>query len=156
MAGEQCLACDLTDGRRPLPGGRIHETKSWLVEHCVGPLGVGTLVVKPFRHVTGVWALSRDEAVELGPLLALTSNVVERLVQPDQIYVCLWSHAGGKPGHLHFVVQPITEEVMATFEMRGPNLQAAMFDRGELPDEAAVVEFADRARVVFRESSDAG
>jgi hypothetical protein len=42
-----CLACDLAEGRLPLPGGRIHETTHWLVEHCVGPLAVGTLIVKP-------------------------------------------------------------------------------------------------------------
>lgn len=27
----------------------IHETTHWLVEHCVGPLGLGTLIVKPRR-----------------------------------------------------------------------------------------------------------
>lgn len=49
-----CLACDLTAGRRPCPGGRIDETPGWVVEHCVGPLGVGTLIVKPKRHVIRV------------------------------------------------------------------------------------------------------
>lgn len=38
-----CTACDLAAGTLPLPGGRIHETTHWLVEHCVGPLGLGTL-----------------------------------------------------------------------------------------------------------------
>ena len=42
-----CLACDLIPGVRELPGGRIRTTGHWVVEHCVGPLGVGTLVVKP-------------------------------------------------------------------------------------------------------------
>jgi hypothetical protein len=50
-AMNDCLACDLTEGRVPLPGGLIHETSRWRVEHCVGPLGVGTLIVKPKRHV---------------------------------------------------------------------------------------------------------
>ena len=49
MASE-CLACRLTAGDEPLPGGRIHATEHWLVEHCIGPLGTGTLIVKPFRH----------------------------------------------------------------------------------------------------------
>lgn len=52
-----CIACDLTHGRRDLPGGLIHETPHWRVEHCIGPLGVGTLVVKPLRHVERVLAL---------------------------------------------------------------------------------------------------
>jgi hypothetical protein len=41
---DDCLACDLASGRRPLPGGLIHSTESWLVEHCVGPLGLGDIV----------------------------------------------------------------------------------------------------------------
>jgi hypothetical protein len=66
---EGCLACDLAEGRLPLPGGVIHEGSHWLVEHCVGPLGVGTLLVKPKRHVTRVAELTDEEAAELGPLL---------------------------------------------------------------------------------------
>jgi len=39
------LACDLSEGRCPLPGGSIWQTERWLVEHTVGPLGVGTIIV---------------------------------------------------------------------------------------------------------------
>ena len=60
-----CLACKLATGRANLPGGRIFETPAWLVEHCVGPMNVGTLVVKPRRHCTHVWDLTDAEANEL-------------------------------------------------------------------------------------------
>ena len=63
-AMENCLACDLASGRLPLPGGLIHRTGGWLVEHCVGPLGLGTLIVKPGRHVTAVADLTQGEAAE--------------------------------------------------------------------------------------------
>ncbi len=56
------MACDLAAGKLPLPGGRIHETAHWLVEHCIGPLGLGTLIVKPRRHVTKVADLAHEEA----------------------------------------------------------------------------------------------
>ncbi len=46
-----CLACELNDHPERVPGGRIATTGSWVVEHCVGPLGVGTVVLKPIRHV---------------------------------------------------------------------------------------------------------
>ncbi len=36
------------------PGGCVHETANWFVDHCVGPLGAGTLIVKPKRHVVHV------------------------------------------------------------------------------------------------------
>ncbi len=71
-----CIACDLAEGRVDLPGGRIHETEYWLVEHCIGPLGVGTLIVKPKRHVVHLWELTTDEAVEFGPLMHKTSAAV--------------------------------------------------------------------------------
>ncbi|MEU2423223.1 hypothetical protein ABZ619_19740 [Streptomyces sp. NPDC007851] len=41
MSGE-CLACGLMAGRVPLPGGCVLRTEFWVVEHCVGPLGLGT------------------------------------------------------------------------------------------------------------------
>jgi diadenosine tetraphosphate (Ap4A) HIT family hydrolase len=144
-----CLACDLTAGRRDLPGGPIHDAEGWRVEHCVGPLGVGTLLVKPKRHVTRVAELTTEEAQEQGPLLCRCAAVVDSLLEPEQTYVCLWSHAGGEPGHIHYVVQPITRELMDDFGVHGPRLQVEQFTRGIAPPEAEVVSFADKARRVF-------
>lgn len=141
-----CLACDVTSGRVEAPGGLILDTGLWVVDHCVGPLGVGTLVVKPKRHVVHVGELDPGEAAELGPLLRRTAAVVTELASPEQVYICLWSHAGGEPGHIHFVVQPVTRELMAALGSYGPHLQVSMFDRGELPDPAAAAAFAARAR----------
>jgi diadenosine tetraphosphate (Ap4A) HIT family hydrolase len=148
-----CLACDVNAGRVVPPGGVVLDTGAWVVDHCVGPLGVGTLVVKPRRHVLSVAALSAEEAAELGPLLQRTAAVVSELAAPDQVYVCLWSHAGGEPGHIHFVVQPVTPETMSAHGTHGPRLQVAMFDRGEPPDPAAAAAFAARARELLARSS---
>ena len=137
----------------PLPGGVVHETERWLVEHCVGPLGVGTLVVKPRRHVLHVADLDEEESRELGPLLRRTAAVAGELTGADQVYVCLWSHAGGSPGHIHFVVQPATRQGMTAHEAHGPALQVALFDAGDMPDPAAVEAFCERARPRFAEAS---
>ncbi len=145
-----CLACDLISGRRPLPGGIIHQAGGWNVTHCVGPLGIGTLIVAPQRHLLHVWELDESESAALGPLLQRAAAVVAELTAPEQVYVNLWSHAGGEPVHLHFVVQPVTRDTLAEWELHGPRLQVAMFTRGELPapDEAAA--FAERARQALR------
>jgi diadenosine tetraphosphate (Ap4A) HIT family hydrolase len=144
---ESCLACDLLAGRRPCPGGTIEETEHWAVQHCVGPLGVGTLIVKPKRHVVHVGDLDEDEAAELGPLLRRTAAAVAQVFEPHQVYVCLWSHAENVPGHIHWVVQPVAASADPT--RRGPHLQAAMFDADEYPDPAAVEDAADRLRTVL-------
>ena len=146
---DDCLACALTSGARALPGGRIHQTDHWIVEHCVGPLAAGTLIVKPMRHVERVADLSDAEAAELGPLLRRTSAVAGQLVDADQVYNCLWSHAGGRPVHIHYVVQPVTRAQMAELGAHGPSLQVAMFTDGQPPDEAAIAEVAERARAAF-------
>ena len=145
-----CLACDLAEGRLPLPGGVIHETADWVVEHTVGPLGVGTLILKPRRHVTRVSELTDNEAAELGPLLRRSAAVVDELVAPEQVYTCLWSHAGGTPVHIHYVVQPATRDLMDRYDAYGPDLMVAMFHDGTPPHEPDVEAFAERARVAFR------
>lgn len=144
-----CLSCDLAAGRRPLPGGMIHEGEHWYVDHCVGPLGVGTLVVVPKRHTTRVSDLTEAEAAELGPLLHGAAAVIDELLSPEQIYTCLWSHAGGQPGHIHYVVQPATSALIAQNGAYGPWLQVAMFDQGETPPIGEVEAFAERARHEF-------
>lgn len=145
-----CLACDLTEGRLDLPGGRIHSTGRWVVEHCIGPLVVGTLVVKPFRHCLHFWELAEDESAELGPLLRRVSATIQSILEPDQIYICLWSHAGWEPGHLHFVVQPSWNALQEQHERPGPFLQADMFDQDKLPARQEIEAFADRAREAIR------
>jgi diadenosine tetraphosphate (Ap4A) HIT family hydrolase len=146
-----CIACDLTAGREPLPGGVIADTGAWHVEHTVGPLGVGTLIVKPVRHVVHVADLTADEATELGPLLRAATSVVAELLQPERVYVCLWSHAGAVPGHIHFVVQPISRALMERYGVHGPALQLAMFEAGEPLPEDEVKAFCDRARAAWPE-----
>jgi diadenosine tetraphosphate (Ap4A) HIT family hydrolase len=143
-----CLSCDLMEGRKPLPGGRIDETEHWVVSHCVGPLGVGTLIVNPKRHVVHVADLDSDEAAELGPLLQRVAAAVAEAFDPHQVYVCLWSHADNVPGHIHWVVQPV--DASDDPSHRGPSLQAAMFEAGDLPDPAAVERAADTLRAALQ------
>jgi diadenosine tetraphosphate (Ap4A) HIT family hydrolase len=119
------------------------------VEHCLGPLGVGSLIVKPLRHVVHVAELRDAEAAEMGPLLRDAASACSELMDPDQVYVCLWSHADRQPGHIHFVVQPVTADTMRAFDAHGPALQVAMFSEGEPPDADGVIAFSARARSWF-------
>ncbi|MEV6754070.1 hypothetical protein [Streptomyces sp. NPDC051214] len=151
-----CLACDLADGTAPLPGGTLLRTPHWTVEHCTGPLGIGTLIVKPLRHITAVHELGVEEGAELGPLLTRVTAAVRAEVgdECEQVYVCLWSHAGRVPGHVHFVVQPArTRDIDRHGHVYGPALQTAMFAEGAAPEPGAVEEFCARVRHVLGEGS---
>lgn len=144
----ECWVCEMT-AAGSVPGGAIHETDGWIVDHCVGPLGIGTLIVRPKRHVVHVADLDEREAAELGPVLQEAAAVVTELVRPSQVYVTLWSHAGGEPSHIHFVIQPVTDEQVEELGLVGPHLQVEMFGRGVEPDPAAMAELADRARAAW-------
>ncbi|MDX6285116.1 MAG: hypothetical protein QOG53_601 [Frankiales bacterium] len=109
------------------------------------------MVVTPKRHVVHLAELDNDETAELGPLLALASQVVSRLVHVEQVYTCLWSYAPDGPVHVHFVVQPVTADLLSEYAASGPRLQAAMFDRNERPSPADIAQVADQARLHFRE-----
>ncbi len=141
-----CLACDLSSGKQDLPGGRIYATDHWVVEHCIGPFGVGTLIAKPLRHCLQVSELTKKEAAELGPLLQHATSAIESLIEPDQVYACLWSHAGWTPGHIHFVLQPSWNRFQDEHEKPGPSLQVDMLSKNELPPRDEVEAFAEQAR----------
>ena len=67
--------------RHPLlAGDMIHGSGYRSVEHCVGPLGLATLILKAIRHLTAVEYLPDTEAAESGPLRNRTSTIVKGLV----------------------------------------------------------------------------
>lgn len=144
-----CYACNLANGKENLIGGLIAETKFWRVEHCMGSLGVGTLIVKPKRHLLHVWKLSESEAQEMGFILQETSRVVREITHCDQTYICLWSHAKWTPVHIHYVVQPTYNWQKEQFSRPGPTLQSEMFAFNKPLVASEVENFCDRAKKIF-------
>ncbi len=141
-----CMACDLSAGWMELPGGEILRSGSWVIEHCIGPLGVGTLIMKPLRHCLGLWDLTDAEAAELGPFTRLAISAIKELTDADQVFSSLWSFSGGEPGHIHYVLQPVTKSLRDSIGKSGPFIQTAMFEANQTPDAGEVAEFCDRAR----------
>ena len=145
----ECMACQLTAGERELVGGSIFRTDHRVVEHCIGTLGVGTLILKPLRHIVGLADMSDAEAADLGPLMQRATSIIKALTDADQVYACLWSHAEWKPGHIHFVLQPAWNALRSRYPGPGPALQMAMFTEAQALDPHAVQAFCARARSAF-------
>jgi hypothetical protein len=156
----ECMACDLVRHPEKVPGGRVANLGAWVVEHCIGPLGVGTMIVKPARHVVHLADLDLDELADLGPALgnvarAVSLAAVERGEPSDQVYACLWSHADRRPGHIHFVVQPVGHGLMDRLDAHGPALQVRMFQGSEPMDPKAMEAAATRVRLHLNAGSTA-
>lgn len=141
-----CLACELSSGARDLPGGSVHATDLWVVEHCIGPLSVGTLILKPIRHCVQLSRLTPAEAGELGPLLQRCAACVQALTDAEQVYSCLWSHQDWVPVHIHFVVQPSSRAHRSISARPGPFLQVAQFSAASPLSIDEVGAFCERAR----------
>jgi hypothetical protein len=67
-------------------------------------------------------------------------------MEAEQVYVCLWSHAGWSPCHIHFVVQPSWGHLRDHFSAPGPTLQSEQFHANIAPPRSEVEAFCDRAR----------
>jgi ATP adenylyltransferase len=149
-----CLGCEILTGRFDVPGGIVHQTPRWIVNHAVGRLNLGTLVVVPRDHIVAVADLDDEAAAELGPVLRDAARVVEAICRPEQTYVCVWSHGRTERRHLHILVQPVTAALVAQYGgLRSEQLQARLMATGEPPDPADVERFCASARQHFAASS---
>ena len=145
-----CLGCEIAAGERAVPGGIVHQTVRWIVNHAVGRLNLGTLVVAPREHVVAMAELDDTAAMELGPLLRGAAQVVEAICRPQQTYVCVWSHGRTERRHLHILVQPVTAALMAQYGgLRSEQLQVKIMTTGEPPEDAEVEKFCADARQRF-------
>ncbi|WP_405055792.1 hypothetical protein OG474_23980 [Kribbella sp. NBC_01505] len=154
MDVEGCLGCDVVSGRLQVPGGLIHETPHWVVNHVVGSMNLGTLVLSPRDHVIAVAELTVEAADEFGSLVRRTAQVVDSILDPEQTYVSSWAHRDDGRKHLHIVVQPVTSATVAEYGgARSEQLQAAMLLSGKEPDRGEVERFAATAAERFGELS---
>jgi ATP adenylyltransferase len=91
---KSCVAYDPLNGNAGLPGGYVYRNEHWSLEAGIGPFPVGTLILKPIRHVLNFSNLSIDESREFVTLLKIATEMVVRLTKCDQTYICQWSHMG--------------------------------------------------------------
>jgi diadenosine tetraphosphate (Ap4A) HIT family hydrolase len=145
-----CLGCEIAVGRSTVPGGILHRTSRWIVNHAVGRLNLGTLIVAPHDHVVAIADLDDIAAAELGPLLRDAARVVEAICRPEQTYVCMWSHGRTERRHLHILIQPVTAALVAQYGgLRSEQLQARLMTTADSPDPAEVERFCADARQRF-------
>jgi diadenosine tetraphosphate (Ap4A) HIT family hydrolase len=139
-----CLACDATAGRIEIPGGMIAETNHWHADHCIGPFGVGAVVVKTKEHIEDLWHLPDGAADELGPFLRRISRAIVDGLGAERAYLTMW--VDKPPLHVHVVVYPRWPGEA----QRGPDVLREQWSAGPPPAKEAA-EAAEQLREYLRE-----
>lgn len=99
-----CLACQILAGEVKVPGGVIAENPWWIADHCLGPYGLGSVVIKSKVHRENLWQLTPEESASLGPFMQDVSEAIAKALEAERVYVSLW--VDQPPYHVHFVLQP--------------------------------------------------
>lgn len=145
-----CLACQILAGAQPVPGGTIAENPWWVADHCVGPYGLGSVVVKTRTHRENLWELSMAESASMGPFLQQMSEAIALAMAAERVYVSLW--VDQPPYHVHFVLQPRYPDGHHPEELGLKGLELQVFRTlGKPPSEAEMAEAADRIRTVWQQ-----
>lgn len=116
-----CLACQIMAGHQTVPGGTIAENDWWLADHCLGPYGLGAVVMKTKAHRENLWDLTVAETAALGPFMQQLSASITAALGAERIYVNLWVDC--PPHHVHFVLQPRYPHNPEELGLRGLELQ---------------------------------
>jgi hypothetical protein len=92
--------------KSPFPEGESGRRRIGWSSTAPDPSARGPSSSSRFGTASHIEDLTAAEVAELGPLLQRVSHAVRVLAESDQVYVCLWSHAGSQAVHVHFVIQP--------------------------------------------------
>jgi diadenosine tetraphosphate (Ap4A) HIT family hydrolase len=122
----------------------IAETEHWHADHCIGPFGVGAVVVKTKEHVESLWQLPDGAADELGPFLRRISGAIVSGLGAERAYLTMW--VDKPPLHVHVVVYPRWPGEA----QRGPDVLREQWSAGPPPAKEAA-EAAEQLREYLRE-----
>jgi diadenosine tetraphosphate (Ap4A) HIT family hydrolase len=136
MAVQTCKTCELVvrrdSGTAPL-WDSIYRTAYWDVAHAHNSALPGWLVIVARRHIAAIDALTADEALELGPLIRLTSLALKQAVNCAKTYVMQFAEHADHP-HVHFHIVPRMPDLPAD------RRSALIFEYLGVPDRESVSE----------------
>ena len=117
-----CKTCQLIakrdSGDAPL-WDSIYRTAYWDLVHSYNTALPGWLVLVTRRHIATIAELTPDEAVELGRLLPVVSQALQKVVGCQKTYAVQFAEHPEHP-HVHFHVIPVAADLPA--ERRGPGV----------------------------------
>lgn len=151
MLPKECLTCAFGENPPEELGGRVFETGHWRIEHSVGPVPEGSMVLVLRRHIPRLGELNEEEAAEMGRLQVALSGAIEKVTKAYRVYVSLWNEGSN---HVHWVFMPVTAELRQKFGgLKASRLQAAMKEANYSPDPFLARQYSAQIKEILLASS---
>lgn len=84
--GESCLSCEITSGRRTVPGGAVQETRFFHAHQDVAYPIPGQIIVTAKRHFCFLTEMSQAETSEFLPPVQRIRREQERQLGIEHVY----------------------------------------------------------------------
>ncbi len=92
------------------------ETDEWLIRHSVETNIEGYLILEARRHILDLSQASDKEIATYGPMVALATRAIRRVVSPERVYTFTLAEA---VPHLHLHLIPRAKEMPRAWRGRG-------------------------------------
>lgn len=142
-----CLTCRLNKDDSEVPGGTITENKYWTVRHCIGPYGIGAIIIGTRRHVESFADLEKEEVESFSFLLKDVCRAMRQALKPERIYINSW---GETTPHLHFLLQPRYKGMIEEYGGTGSTIQSKMVKEKKPLDKKRAKEAAEAIKKVLK------
>jgi diadenosine tetraphosphate (Ap4A) HIT family hydrolase len=101
---DTCISCATVSGAFLPPGGIVFEAPKWIVALRANPVRFPCLpLILLKRHCEDMAELDREERSSLGSIMQLTSQVLNRVLQPAKVHFGIYAE---DVKHIHVHVFP--------------------------------------------------
>jgi diadenosine tetraphosphate (Ap4A) HIT family hydrolase len=96
--------------------GYLFETDEWLLRHSAETNIEGYLILEARRHILDLSQATEKEIASYGPILALATRAIRRVVAPEKVYTFTLAEA---VPHLHVHLIPRSSDMPKAWRGRG-------------------------------------
>lgn len=91
----------------------VFKTKYWVINHRKDSNISGYLIMQPVNYSTNCSDLSIAALNEMGSIIANTESIIQKLFNPQYIYISKYGHTPRSSFHFHFI--PVYQWVIDLF-----------------------------------------
>jgi diadenosine tetraphosphate (Ap4A) HIT family hydrolase len=108
--------CAICNNIAAASDGYLFETDQWLLRHSSETNIEGYLILEARRHILDLSQASEKEIASYGPMLALATRAIRRVVAPEKVYTFTLAEA---VPHLHVHLIPRGKDMPRAWRGRG-------------------------------------